>query len=230
MDQVQTNRTTMFNTVAAYLDGRSVSWRGMTPLAVAIQALKENNAAIATAAQEQQTPLGVTDSKAAARDALEDVLFLTCRALAVLGHTNNDHDLLAVTELARSNLQRMTDADLITRATVVLERANGLKTELETLQVTQGNLDELTQALQSFSTLKTKPRTAVAERVAQTQSLESLIRDTNAILRDRIDPMVDLFSRTDPEFVAGYRSARVVVDRVATHKTKTQGSTPPPTA
>jgi hypothetical protein len=230
MDQVQTNRTTMFNTVAAYLDSHNPVWSGMAPLAAAVLALKEKIVAIATAAQQQETPLGVTDSKAAARDALEDVLFLTCQALAVLGHASNDHDLLAVTELARSSLQRMTDADLITRATVVLERANVRKTELATLQVTQGNLDELTQALENFSTLKTQPRTASAERAAQTQSLESLIRDANAILRDRIDRMVDLFGRTNAEFVSGYRSARVVVDRVATHKTKTAGSTPAPTA
>jgi uncharacterized protein (DUF849 family) len=124
----------------------------------------------------------------------------------------------------------MTDAVLITRATVVLERANALKPELATLQVTQANLDELTQALQNFSKLKTQPRTASAERAARTQSLESLIRDASAILRQSIDPMIDLFSRSDADFVAGYQSARVVVDRVATHKPKAAGSTPLPTA
>jgi hypothetical protein len=66
--------------------------------------------------------------------------------------------------------------------------------------------------------------------VAQTQSLESLIRDANGILRNQIDRLVNLFSRSDSEFVAGYRSARVVVDRAAAHKaTKTAGSTQTPT-
>jgi hypothetical protein len=94
--------------------------------------------------------------------------------------------------------------------------------------VTQDNLTELGLAFQQFSDLKTDPRTAAAERSAQTQSLENIIREANTILRDQIDRMVSLFSRTDPNFVSGYEAARVVVDRVATHKTRTAGTTPPP--
>jgi hypothetical protein len=40
------------------------------------------------------------------------------------------------------------------------------------------------------------------------------------ILNKRVDRMVSLFSRTNPDFVAGYESARAIVDRAATHKTK----------
>ena len=177
----------------------------------------------------EETPTGAADSKAAARDDLEDVLFLACEALAVLGHMSNDHELLAVTALTPSTLDRMPDDELISRANVVLERANARKTELATLQVTQANLDELRQALDDFSGLKTQPRTASAERAAQTQSIESLIRDASDILRNQIDRLVNLFSRANSEFVAGYRSARVIIDRAATHQpTKTAGSTPPP--
>jgi hypothetical protein len=56
-----------------------------------------------------------------------------------------------------------------------------------------------------------------------------LIRDANGILRNQIDRLVNLFSRSNPEFVAGYNSARVVVDRAATHKTtKPAASAPAP--
>ncbi|MDX6527923.1 MAG: hypothetical protein QOH41_213 [Blastocatellia bacterium] len=228
MNTKQTNRVTMFDTVTAYLDSHNPVWNGTAPLVDAVTAFKNKIGAIATATQQQETPSGATDSKGEARDDLEDVLFLTCEALAVLGHTNNDHELLAVTALTPSTLDRMPDDELITRATLVLERANSRKAELATLHVTQANLDELTQALSKFSALKTQPRTTTAERAAQTQSLESLIRDANGILRNQIDRMVNLFSRSDAEFVAGYRSARVVVDRAATHSTKPVASPPPP--
>jgi hypothetical protein len=125
-------------------------------------------------------------------------------------------------------LDKLPDDELITRAGVVIERANARKTELATLQVTQENLQELTLKLQRFSDQKTQPRTASAERAARTNSLESLIREANSILRDQIDRMVNLFSRTDPQFVSGYQSARVVVDRAATHKAPKAAGTPPP--
>jgi hypothetical protein len=228
MNTKQTNRMAMFKTVAAYLDDHNTVWNGMAPMATAVLAFKGKISAADTAVEQQETPTGATDAKATARNDLEDVLFLACQALAVLGHTNNDLDLLAVAEVSRSDLDKLPDDELLTRANVIIAQANTRKPALLTLQVTEDNLTELGEKFQSFSELKGEPRTAAVERSAQTQSLESLMRDANTILRDQIDRMVDLFSRTNPNFVAGYKGARVVVDRAATHKTKPAGSTPPP--
>jgi hypothetical protein len=206
----------MFKTVAGYLDQNASVWSGMAPLATAVQQFQQKIGAIDTAAQKQETPVsGATGDKAATRDDLEDVLFLTCEALGVLAHTTGDHDLQALVNVSPSTLDSLGDEELANRASNVLARANARKTELATMQVTQANIDELDQALQDFQAAKAKPRTAVVERSVQTQSLSSLLREAGNILRDQIDRLVNLFRRTHPEFVAGYRSARVVVDRVA---------------
>jgi hypothetical protein len=224
----QTNRLAMFQTTADYLDDHNAVWNAMAPLNTSLQALKGKIIDGNTAVERQETPTGATDAKAAARDDLEDVMFLTCQALAVLGHTNKDQALLAVAELTRSDLEKFPDDELITRANVIIAQANTRKPELLTLQVTQNNLTELELKFQAFSELKNQPRSAVVERSAQTQSLATTLREGNSILRDQIDRMVNLFSRSDAEFVAGYRSARVVVDRAATHSTKPVASPPPP--
>lgn len=232
MDRAQTNRVTMFKTVAAYLAKHNSVWSGMAPLATAVQQLKDKLEAIDASAQKQELPTkGAVGDKAEARDALEDTLFLTCEALAVLASIGNDNDLLALTSVTPSTLHKFDDEELVNRATTVLGRANAKKTELATLNVTQANLDELTQALATFNAVKAKPRTAVAERAAQTESLPSLIRDASDILRSQIDKLVNLFRRTDSEFVAGYRSARVVVDRRGGQGTPKPagGPAPPPT-
>ena len=230
MDTKQTNRIAMFKTVSTHLDTHNGVWNGMAPLATAVQAFKAKIAAIDAAAQQQETPTGATAGKASARDQLEDVLFLTCEALGALAHASDDHELLALTSLSPSAIDILGAEELVNRATTVLGRANALKAELATVQVTQANLDEFTQALQNFRAAKEQPRTATAERMAQTQSLASLIREANEILRKQIDRLVNLFRRSHPDFVTGYEGARVIVDRAATHAaTKAAGSTPPPT-
>lgn len=232
MDRKLTNRVTMFKTVSGYLDQNNSIWSGMAPLAAAVQAFKAKLTAIDAAAQKQETPVsGAVDEKAGARDALEDVLFLTCEALGALGHTSNDNELMALTDLTPSGLDKLGDEALANRATTILARANAMKSELATLQVTPANLDELDQALQDFQASKAKPRTAVAERVAQTESLPSLVREGSDILGNQIDPLVNLFRRSHADFVAGYRSARVIVDRAGSHassKTPTSPPTPKP--
>jgi hypothetical protein len=228
MDQAQTNRVTMYKTVAAYLDSQNAVWNGMAPFVVAVHDFKNKLAAIDDAAQQQEAPSGASDSKAGARDALEDVLFLTSEALGVLAHASNDHDLRALTDVHASLLDKIPADELINRATLILARANARKTELATMQITQANLDELAQALQDFSAVKEQPRQATVDRMTKTESLAQLIRDAGGALRNQIDRLVNLFRRSNPEFVSGYRGARVVVDRAATHSTKPVASPPPP--
>ncbi len=228
MDTEQTNRVTMFKTVSAFLDDNSSVWNSMTPLQTAITQFKDKIAAIDATAQKQETPTGATQDKAAARNALEDVLFLASEALGALAHTSGDNDLVALTDVTRTSLDRMGEEELSNRAAGIITAANSRKTELATLKVTQANLDELNQALQDFNAAKAGPRNATATRAAQTESLPNSIREASTILRNQIDRMVNLFSRSNPEFVSGYRAARVIVDRAATHAAaKTAGGSSP---
>lgn len=217
MNTKQTNTVTMYKTVTAHLDDHSAIWSTMAPLQAAVTQFKGKIASIDATAQQQEAPNGATDDKAEARDALEDVLFLACEALGALAHASNDNDLFALTDVTRTRLDRMDAEELSNRAVSVLAAATTRKTELATVQVTQANLDELDQALQDFNAAKTGPRTAVAARSVHTESLPNLIREANGILRNQIDRMVSLFKRTNPEFVSGYQSARVIIDRAATH-------------
>lgn len=230
MEQKQTNRVTMFKTTIAVLNDNQSLWSGMAPLVTAVQDLSNVIASIDQSAQTQETPMvGVTVDKHSARESLEEVLFLICEALGVVGHTSNDNDLAALVDLTPSGLHKLGDEELANRATTILDRANAKKTDLAGLQVTSANLDEITQALQNYKSTKERPREAVATHAAETQSVASLIRQANDILRNRIDPMVNLFRRSDSKFVAAYRSARVVVDRRATHASPKPPAPKPPT-
>lgn len=64
----------------------------------------------------------------------------------------------------------------------------------------------------SFLAVKNAPRTAIAGRAGATATLPDLIDQANTLLRDRLDKLVTKFRASQPEFVAGYRSTRVVVD------------------
>ena len=116
----------------------------------------------------------------------------------------------------RSGIDKLDVEALSNRATLVLAQANARKTELATLQVTQANIDELSQALQDYNETKAAPRQATTARMVETESLSTLIREANDILRNEIDPLVNLFSRTHPQLVSNYQAARVNIDRAAT--------------
>lgn len=96
MNQEQTNRVTMFKTTAGILEENHSVWSGTPALVTAVQDFKDVIASIDQSAQTQETPtIGAAMDKHSARDSLEDVLFLICEALGVVGHTANDNDLVA---------------------------------------------------------------------------------------------------------------------------------------
>jgi hypothetical protein len=227
MKNSDANRFAMVKTTREYLTEHSSIWQPMTPFVAALAELDAQIAGIESAARKQETPSGAAAHKAAKRDALEDVAFLMCQALSVLAHDARDKELSALCDVTPSDLAEMDEQSLSNRTANVLAAANTRKTELETLQVTQENLDEFTQALSAFNAAKTKPREATAARKVQTESLPLMIQEALGLLRDRIDPMVNLFSRTNPEFVAGYRNARMIIDRAATRSTKAPSETKP---
>jgi hypothetical protein len=229
MEVKQTNQVNMFKAVLAYLNQNNSIWGSMAPFTAAVTSLNDGITGIDETAQNQETPTGDTQDKAEARDALEDVLFLTCQALSVLAHTESDNDLLALVSVTPSTLDKMDAEELSNRAAAVLAKAQAQQTSLAALHVTQTNVLELDTALQNFNATKTGPRTRAAERKAQTQSLAGKIRAVSGILRHQIDPMVNLFRRTNPDFVAGYRAARVIIDRPATRPTAAPTTPTPPT-
>jgi len=228
MDRYQTNRVRMFKTTAAYLDQNHAVWSSMAPLATAVEHFKDQIAAIDAAAQKQETPTGAMDDKTAARDALEDVLFLACEAMGALAHTSNNNDLHALTDVSPSDLGRLDDEEISNRASTIVREANARKTELVPLLVTDANLTELGTALERFNATKTAPRAATAERMAHTSSLPGMIRDASGRLRNQIDRMVNLFRRSNPQFVAGYRGARVIVDSPGPRTTPIPAPVPKP--
>src|ERR1041385_9176194 len=224
MDTRDTNRVNMFKTATDYLDQYVSIWGSMAPFVDAVTRVKANSAAIDAASQKQETPTGATAEKEAARTTLEDAAFLMAQALSVLGHTNQNHDLRARTSLSRTDWDRLVDQELSNRAATLLDDANTHKADLAAFNVTQAKVDDLSQAIDHFNAVRNAPRTAVADRMAQTQSIPVLIRDTISIFQNELDPMVNLFQPTHGEFVSGYRAARVIVDRAATRKVKAPGS------
>jgi hypothetical protein len=228
MNTQLSNKVTMGRTVSAYMAEHNAVWNTMAPLQAAMTEVDAKLGDINVAAGQHETPKGATADKAEARDALEDVVFLMCEALGVLAHSNGDNDLAALTDVTATSLDRMSGEELSNRGAAVRAQANAHQTELQPLQVTQANIDELNEALADFNAAKTGPRTATAERAALTKSLPKLVRELLQVLRKKVDRMVNLFQRTHPDFVAGYETARVIVDRAATHKTKPAPPTPNP--
>jgi hypothetical protein len=215
------NRFAMVESTVAVLNENKNVWEKTPAFVKAVADLASSMQSIQTESGKQQTPTkGATASKAQARDAVEDVVLEIADQLSALAEERGDVELAAQVEITRSALDKVSDEELenTTKRVAVLATQN--IGPLADYLVSQEDIAELTKLQGEFSSLKTAPRVAVVERSNSTASLPERLSDASRILRCRIDKMVSKYRNTSPEFVAKYRSARVIVDRGGTTKSK----------
>ena len=216
MNQTQVNRVTMFGSVSDYmnLDTNKAIW---SPMKAAVDTLAELDAMLGDLAKKtgkQQTPVsGAAGAKENVRLDYEAKILEIGDQLASIAAAANDPALAAQVQFSKAGLGKLPDDDLETTGKRVATLAQANMAALADHLVTAADVAELEQLTADFDAIKNQPRTAIAGRAGETATLPDQIAAATNLLRDRLDKQMTKFRQTNPEFYAGYQSARVVVNR-----------------
>jgi hypothetical protein len=214
MKRDQINRIGMGNTVSTYTEKNKSTWAGNKAIAAALADLNTVLAAIAAAAGKQQTPIsGVVEEKEMVRHDLEEKILEIAAQLSALADVVGDVNLGAQVEFTLSGLDKLSDDQLEAVGKRVSAAATAKLTQLADYDVTQEDITELDSLITRFNSVKNAPRISIAGRAGETATLPRLIADMTSLLRNRLDKLMLKYRKSNPEFYAGYLTARVIVDR-----------------
>ena len=229
MDREQFNQNGMFSTVSAYMNQNNSLWNGVPALVVTVGDLDTNIANIADKGRKQQSPTsGMTLDKTNVRLSFEEKILEITDQLSALAAKNKDAMLGAQVEFTPSSLDKMEDDALETTGQSVSALATANLAALADYGIVAADVSDLDDLTASFHNAKTAPRTAIAERAGETGTLPTVISDARSLLRNRLDKQMTRFKKSQPEFFAGYRAARVIVDRGGSGGKSQPKPTPPP--
>jgi hypothetical protein len=219
----------MFNTVAAFMGQNQSIWAGTKAVSDAVDELNAGIAAIDAKGGKQQSPTtGAANDKAHVRESFETKIFELSDQLSAMAAVMKNANLAAQVALTRSGLAKLTDDQLEETGKRVANLTTANMAALADYGVTAADATALNDLTTQFHTAKSAPRTAIAGRAGETATLPDLINSVSAILRDRLDKLMTKFRATNAEFVAGYQSARVIVDRGGAQHPDKPSPTPPP--
>ena len=204
----------MFSTVSAYMGKNKSIWGGVKAITETVTEVNTRAGRIAAKAGKQQAPTtGAAGEKAQVRINFEEKILEVADQLSALAEKNKDANLAAQVEFSLSSLDKLAEDDLEETG----KRVSGLATtNLATLadyNITKADVTELDNLTTQFHDAKSAPRTAIAGRAGETNTLPDEISALTSVLRNQLDKQMTKFRKTHPEFYAGYRSARVIVDR-----------------
>jgi len=208
------NTTGMGATVASYMNKNNTLWTGTKAVVDTMAQLNGALGTVSQTAQDQETPIvGEEDKKVLVRHDLEDETMRIAGALGSIAAKSNDPVLAGQTELTLAQLDKMDADTLEETGDRILGLAASNLAGLADYNILQADLTAFGQMISSFHDAKTGPRTAVAKRASKTKALPGGVKSVKSILRNQLDKEMLLFKKNQPDFYAGYVSARVVVDR-----------------
>jgi hypothetical protein len=122
---------------------------------------------------------------------------------------------------SQSELKENRDEMLLENSEVVLEEARAIHEELIDYGVTAAILTEFEAKKESFKDVIVSPRSARVIKKAARVRLRELIKATDDLLKNRLDPMMVQFKTTHPDFYREYFNARIILDIGSRHEEET---------
>lgn len=218
MNQDQINITGMHSTVASYMTKNQAIWVGNKAVGGSMTQLTANNGVIAQKRDVQETS---TEGQAAlalqAKTALEEKILEIGDQIYALAVKNNDVVTQAQSHFTLSSLDGMDPDKLQQTGKDVSALTTANLTALADYGVVAADVTELGQLTDDFGAKKKALQTAKSTRSGQTKTLPQAISDNQSLLRKQLDKQITKFKKTNPDFYAGYLTARVIANRRSHH-------------
>jgi hypothetical protein len=214
------NKLMMIKAVLSYLGLHNLVWNTVPDIVSDVDALQALSDEIDVTRQEAGNDLtGLTDHKEAEKKKLNGMTFTLAAALAAMAERTGNEALLSNVDFSRSELedQRDEDQELTARNIAALAREN--LAALSTGGTTEADITALEAQTDVFREYLPVHRVSVAERKAANEKLNELFKESNRLLKMRLDKMMVRYELSDPDFYAGYVNARIIVDYGVRHET-----------
>ena len=221
MDRKEINLSDMLQSVDQFLSKNVTQFQHQAALVQAHIQLHGINDDIFTSSQVQAVD-NTVDTKLKGNQKTE-LIELTMKVSAFLiahAAASGDTKLKLSATVSEWDLKNMRENDLVIKAKAIYDLAFPLMELIIPWGMTQADLDLLGTDYAGFKQKTPDIHNQRGESTQATATLKEKLREGKALIKEKIDPMMQPFKVLNPTFYAGYVIASTIVDRAAGHATK----------
>lgn len=226
MNSRQGNKIRMFRAVWLVLQTYLSVWKDNAVFKKFVDKFEGSLKAIEaiTGPAETQTS-GITDSKELMKDDLIHTIMEISGPFSAIAEDKGDMELLAKVTYTDTQLDNMTDPELVNTGKSLAALATSHAAELETAAITAADIKNLDTLSGNYADITASSRTAVTSRSTSKGELENLVRTTSRLLKKNLNRMVIAYRRKNTLFHEEYFAARKVIPYGVRHEKKDEGTT-----
>jgi hypothetical protein len=211
MEKNQIDQYDMLLSTENHFDDNTAIWTTNVPIATAKTLFTSKIKAIGEQyAIQLLNTAGVTETKDANRQILEEQAFIIAAAVSGYANAVGKKDLYRVTNFTKSDLVHFRDATLLGECVNINREAGNEIANLAPYGVLPATLTAFGTAMTNFSTSMKNPTGAIGRRKEATDKLAILIPDAIEFLNMRMDKLVVALTATQPAFVGIYNNVRAI--------------------
>lgn len=219
MNSRQEAKLTMYRAVEQHCDNHESIIETIVALKNAFTKFKATIAEIIEITQlTDVTTSGFTVDKTKQKESLAQKTADLAGLIFAFATNSGNEPLKEETNIKLSKLVGTRDDQLAPRCQKIHDKGRENLTALKHYGVEEIQLTELQTEINNYLLSTPKPRLALSERKIQNANLRRLIDEADRLLKDQMDRLVVNFRNSNPNFLAGYESNRIIIEpsRIAT--------------
>lgn len=211
MRKTESNKLNMYDGVVSYMESNADAYSNLPVITESFNEFKNIVEQIKGKDMDfKNQTKGVTAEKLNAEEALIYYVLKIANALYVLGIKTKNSTLQINAKVTKSSLVQARDNILANKASQILSMAAEHEDDLVNYGVTADMITAAQNQLNSFNEALGKQINEHASAVAAREELTQLFEKADSILKEELDPMIEMFTDTNPNFYNGYFAARVI--------------------
>lgn len=213
MDSIQKSKLSMSMTTRDYLLQNATVTTALPNFTANFTTIQATITQIQSIAELQDfEKSGIADSKGQLRLSLCSQCADYSRKMVAYATFTNNAVLLKEVKTSESELKRLADADLKSKAQELYDRAQTNLASLATYGISAATQTSLQTTITNFNASIPKPRLGIDEKKQATQQLSALFKTLDTTW-DNIDLTVDIIKLTQVNFYNGYKTARKIISK-----------------
>jgi Carboxypeptidase regulatory-like domain len=202
MNAKQESNLNMCHSVLTHCETNAAITSTVTAYSNAIATLKTTLSAISSTVQQQlRNTKGITISKGENKQSLASLTVEIAGAVFAYASDIANTILKNAAKITVSELLRSRDEEMGPRCSAILKLAQNNKDELKPYGITDAVITSLQAAIDAYTAAVPAPRNAAAQNAAYRETLKSLFKTANSIIKEKLDKLSPVTSAATGEAI-----------------------------
>lgn len=216
-------KLSMYNAVLTHAEANTTITATVPAFATQVTTLRSIYNEIVDAAQNEAKAItGVAMDKTQVRKAATDLALQVSAAVFSYAAATSNNTLKEQVNFTASDFRNMRDEMVVPNCNNIHNLANTHLASLATYGITTTVLSDLADATEAYADIIATPRNAVAQRSSYSDTINTLMKDADALLKLQMDKVALQFKTDNLEFYNAYKQNRIILD-AATSSTQVTG-------